>query len=459
MTISSSGGIKKGDRVQIIGSFSPRRQYLSKATGEVQQVMKSKASVLLDPPENKAYKPHTVKIDLCSLNLICVVEQVQDFVLLVCNSNLDSSALLTMTTTATKSSSCVTQKSQTTATCECCLSVISEGSGDKLISSQLRHRVSRSVCKESAGERKTSVIASPPSNEPSNQLGQDSSLLRTCQDSLAAVETPTVKHSIFSTSYAKLPSSATMQNGFVSAQDTLPAPILETGYCWLESPGALSSTGNGRPPGQSRLEAQLRQHGLLTKDEVLTPDFLLNGYSLPPSYLDPSESKAATELLEDSERQPEIFLTPELPPSPSAESFTLIACPSCKQELLNLEDGCGVCGWFPPELKKPRRRKASGWIECYLKNKKLKSGDIATYPRVLGERDKQDPMTADPHHYYWAYKYEQKSPKARSNNGFISKAVGLHPSHVEAVRRAIAIGRSVSEILILIEHLKDGKDD
>ena len=398
------------------------------------------------------------KTDLCS-NSICVVEQVQDSVSLVCDSDLNSSALLTMTTTAAKSSSCVTQKSQTTATCECCPSVISESNGDKLTSSQLRHHASPSQSKGSAKGKKTNVIVSPPSNEQSNQLGPSSSALRTCQDSSPVAETPTVKHSIFSTSYARLPSSAMMRSGFVLVQDTLPAPTLENGYCWLESPGALSSTGKGRPPGQSRLEAQLRQHGLLEKGEVLRPDFLLNGYNLPPSYLDPSESRAATQLLEDSERQQEIFSIQESQPSPSVESFTLIACPTCEQELLKLEDGCGVCGWFPPEPKKSRRRKASGWLECYLKNKKLKSGDIATYPRVLGERDKQDPMTADPHHYYWAYKYEEKSPKARSSNGFISKAIGLHSSHVEAVRRAIADSRSISEILILIERLKGVKDD
>lgn len=389
------------------------------------------------------------------INSTYAVAQVQDSPLQGCNSDLDLLESQTMTNTVQTSSSYVTQESPTTVMCECCPSVTSEDK-DKLILSQLPRRASRSASKASAGGKQTSVIVSQPSKELSNQSGRHSSQLRMCQDSLVVLSDQEEQHSIYSTSYAKLPSSAMMRNGFVSAQDTLPAPTLEKGYCWLESPGALSSSGKGRPPGQSRLEAQLKDHGLLTKGEVLRPDFLLSGYSLPPTYLDPSECRPAVELLEDSERQPEIFLTPELPPSRCGEFFT---CPSCEQELLKLKDGCDVCGWFPPEPKKPRRRKASGWLECYLKNKKLKSGDIATYPRVLGERDNQDPMTANPHHYYWAYKYEQKSPKARSNNGFISKAIGLHPSSVDAVRAVIAGGKSISEILTLINDLKSGKSD
>lgn len=383
-------------------------------------------------------------------NSICVAAQVQDSVSPACNLDLNSSESRTMTNTARTSSSYVTQESPTTEMCESYQSAKLENRG-KSTSSQLRRHASRSQSRGSAGGKKTKETVSPQLNEPLNQSGRHSSPSKMCQDSLVVPSDQEEQHSIYSTSYAKLPSSATMRNGFVSVQATLPAPTLEKGYCWLESPGALSSSGKGRPPGQSRLEAQLRQHGLLTKGEVLRPDFLLSGYSLPPTYLDPSECRPAVELLEDSERQPEIFLTPELPPSRCGEFFT---CPSCEQELLKLEDGCGVCGWFPPEPKKLRRRKASGWLECYLKNKKLKSGDIATYPRVLGERDKQDPMTANPHHYYWAYKYEQKSPKARSNNGFISKAIGLHPSSVDAVRAAIASGKSISEILTLINDLK-----
>ncbi|RAM47965.1 MAG: hypothetical protein C6Y22_30575 [Hapalosiphonaceae cyanobacterium JJU2] len=57
-----------GDHVAIQpDNLSPRRQYLAHATGEITSITRTKTSVLLDEPANKAYKPHTVKVDLCSL--------------------------------------------------------------------------------------------------------------------------------------------------------------------------------------------------------------------------------------------------------------------------------------------------------------------------------------------------------------------------------------------------------
>lgn len=216
--------------------------------------------------------------------------------------------------------------SATTATCEASQSVTLAKNGEKSTCSQLRHPANPSQFRASDKEKTIPATVSQLSAEQLNQSLQDSSALKMCQDSSPVAETPVVKHSIFSTSCVRLPSSATMRNGFVSAQDTLPAPSLENGYCWLESPGALSSTGKGRPPGQSRLEAQLKQHGLLEKKEVLRPDFLLNGYNLPPSYLDPSDCRPAMQLLEECDRQQEIFSIPESPPSPLTESSTSIPC-------------------------------------------------------------------------------------------------------------------------------------
>jgi rubrerythrin len=236
------------------------------------------------------------------------------------DSNLSESQKLM--NTAQASSQNGSPMSATTVMCEVSQCEISENSGEKSTLLQLRHHASPFQSRESDKEKTTPATVSPPSNEQLNQSDPNSSVLKMCQDSSPVAETPAVKHSIFSTSFVRLPSSATMQNGFVSAQDTLPAPTLENGYCWLESPGALSSTGKGRPPGQSRQEAQLRQHGLLAKGEVLRPDFLLNGYNLPPSYLDPSDCRPATQLLEECDRQQEIFSIPELPALPLIESST-----------------------------------------------------------------------------------------------------------------------------------------
>ena len=47
----------------------------------------------------------------------------------------------------------------------------------------------------------------------------------------------------------------------------------------------------------------------------------------------------------------------------------------------------------------------------------------------------------EPTHWYWAYKYEEKSPKAKSANGFITRAVSVPSNKVYSVRYAIAEGR------------------
>jgi hypothetical protein len=52
----------------------------------------------------------------------------------------------------------------------------------------------------------------------------------------------------------------------------------------------------------------------------------------------------------------------------------------------------------------PKKKKvASGSLAPYLENKKLKNGQIVTYPRVTGERDKSNHL-----HWKWGYYYEIK---------------------------------------------------
>ena len=192
-----------------------------------------------------------------------------------------------------------------------------------------------------------SEIVSLPSSKRSPQFSPDSLQSKTSPDYLAALLNSDGQAALtLKFSLEPLSKSATGGKSLLSAQDTLPPPSLESGYFWLESPGALSSNGKGRPPGQTRLESFLKSKGLLNDGEVLNPVILSDWYSLPPNYLDPSECQAATDLLEARERQLEIFSIQESPPSPSAESCTCPSCPSCQQPLLDLADGCGTCGWF-----------------------------------------------------------------------------------------------------------------
>ncbi|MEP0840122.1 hypothetical protein NC994_22195 [Trichocoleus sp. AS-A1] len=206
-----------------------------------------------------------------------------------------------------------------------------------LTSSQPRHHASLSQSRESVKEPMTSEIVSPPSSERSQQCSPDFSALRTCPDYLAALLNPDgqVAHTLKS-SLELLNKSATGGKNFLSAADTLDRPSLESGYFWLESPGGLSSTGEGRPPGQTRLESFLRENGLLNKGEVLDPATLSDWYNIPKNWLDPLEFRAAAELLEAREQQLEIFSILESPPSPSVESCT------CHHSV----DGCEACGWF-----------------------------------------------------------------------------------------------------------------
>jgi len=84
---------------------------------------------------------------------------------------------------------------------------------------------------------------------------------------------------------------------------------------------------------------------------------------------------------------------------------------------------------------------ASGWLHSYTKNKKLKSGIIATYPKVEGYRD---PDNID--HWYWGYKYEVKI-----DGDWKTKTLPVHRFRVKTVREMIFRGAAVDAIKALIE--------
>ncbi len=358
-----------------------------------------------------------------------------------------------------------------------------------------------------------SAIVSPQCCIPLVQRNQASLPLKTSQDSSPVPCSPAIPlghiSAIFSGRYSR---AGTMHSGFVSVADTLERPSLENGYCWLESPNALSSTGKGRPPGQSRLEAQLKKLGVLESREVLNPQFLEKTYNLPLDWTNPQELRAATELLEDDVQHSAIASIPELQVSPSAASSTLIPsvnnysplvlgesnlyasvfplelksddrernkkvlgdfnylAPVIPLELkrrrslvqektnsyafvlpLELEQeqslvlGDNQSNLFPLEIKPTIKRKASGWLERYTKTKKVKGGNSVTYPRVEGERE---PNNSE--HWYWAYRWEEKRDTAKSNNGYVTRAVSLPKNKVEAVQIAIARKWSQEKILNFI---------
>ena len=84
---------------------------------------------------------------------------------------------------------------------------------------------------------------------------------------------------------------------------------------------------------------------------------------------------------------------------------------------------------------------ASGSLYSYTKNKKLKNGIIATFPRVEGHRD---PDNID--HWYWGYKYY-----AFLDGEWKSRTLPVPKFRVTTVRFMIEEGMSVAAIKALIK--------
>jgi|GEM_PF-6514254 len=123
------------------------------------------------------------------------------------------------------------------------------------------------------------------------------------------------------------------------------------------------------------------------------------------------------------------------------------------QDLEGWAIGCSDPWWLnieehfaPVKRRRGGRGKdyASGWLEKYTKEKKLKGGVVASYPRVA----ERDPDNVD--HWYWAFRYEEKKECAKSDNGYVTRAVSVPRSKVEAVKLAITCQWSVEKILKFI---------
>jgi DNA (cytosine-5)-methyltransferase 1 len=74
----------------------------------------------------------------------------------------------------------------------------------------------------------------------------------------------------------------------------------------LPRPGALSWSGKGRPPGNTKSEAKAKKLGLIGKKEVFNPEWLELQFGLPIGWTSLQEHRAATELLALAEQPLEI---------------------------------------------------------------------------------------------------------------------------------------------------------
>ena len=161
---------------------------------------------------------------------------------------------------------------------------------------------------------------SPPSStqlmncDPSSQLSKMFSDFSAAQLDQGAIE-PTSKKSL--TSY---PKAGTMSNGNVSAAPSLERSGVGKDCLLLRSPGALSGDKNKRPPGQSRLDHQLKELGMMQAGEVCSPEFLEAGYNLPIGLSNPSETRTAMDLAQAQDLKSELL--------PATESTAIAESPS-----------------------------------------------------------------------------------------------------------------------------------
>jgi hypothetical protein len=331
---------------------------------------------------------------------------------------------------------------------------------EELTYSQLQHPVNPSRSTVNDLEQLTSETVSPQCWKVLLESNPNSSVSKTLPD-YSLVHNTQENHQghILEARSQPLTATGTMRNGFVYVQDTLQPPLLDNDYFWLESPGALSSTGNGRPPGQTKLEAQLKKLGLLHKGEVLNPVILSEWYDIPPSWLDPWESRPATALLESKDRQQEIFLTPELPRSLFPEFNTLKESPGTTEKFLEENSTTEESGKetlttekFLEENSTTEKlgieiTRACGCLYQYIENKKLKNGLIVSYPRIDGKRNKHNYA-----HWRWGYSWEEKI-----GGDWKNRSVGVPNKIVHAVGNMINNGNTVQNIREFIALSKNSK--
>lgn len=154
-----------------------------------------------------------------------------------------------------------------------------------------------SAYRETEKDQQIKEIASPESLRSSIFSSPDTSLSKTSPESLAVPSDPEISSVHISLeSSADWTKAGLMRNGYVSPRQTLERPSSEKGCYLLPSPGALSSPNGTKQPGQTKLEAWLKEVGALSQKEVLNPEVLERAFALPLGWTDPWESRPAQEL-------------------------------------------------------------------------------------------------------------------------------------------------------------------
>lgn len=295
----------------------------------------------------------------------------------------------------------------------------------------------RSASRESDLGQMTLETVSPQSSESFNDASRATLLSKTFEDSSPVSTALNPKDSTLDFYSTSFPAAGMILSGKLFPAEPLERPSLEKGCSWLESPGALSSTG--RSPGLNRLESSLVKRGTLQRGQVINPIFLEESFGIPQEWTNPWDSRPATELLENDEQPLGMRWTPESQRSPSIESNTYTQSPSSESEEIPEN--------FSEEVKKDRRR---GCLYKYLENKKLKDGTIASYPRVTGERESDNPK-----HWRWGFNWEEKIDGQWKNRSLGCIPVGAIPM-IQSMQKSDV---SLQEIIDFIRRSKKKLSD
>lgn len=178
-----------------------------------------------------------------------------------------------------------------------------------------------SAYKETDGEPMTAETASPESLKSSTFSSPDTSPSKTSLDSSPAPSDPERNLEPISENYSEdWTKAGLMLNGRVFPRQTLERPLNGKDYYLLPSPGALSSPNGTKQPGQTKLEAWLKEVGALSQKQVLNPEILEKAFALPLGWTDPWEQRTAQELSATVGQDWGIVLTQELPEPQSIAS-------------------------------------------------------------------------------------------------------------------------------------------
>ncbi len=187
-----------------------------------------------------------------------------------------------------------------------------------------RHRVNLLPLKENAWVEPITETAYPQYCDSSAQSNPNSFVSKTYPDCYLHpnILEKNPEH-ILNRCSGSFASVGMMHNGLLSERDlNLEPDGLVKDSCSLPRPGALSWSGNGRPPGNTKSEAKAKKLGLIGKNEVFNPEWLEQEFGLPIGWTDPQEHRAATELIALEEQPSETVSTPGLVKSSGGEYFT-----------------------------------------------------------------------------------------------------------------------------------------